>query len=390
MPEKTVNASQKIILLRLRFVSIAMCLALLLCSFVLPASAAGFDYNDYVTNIRVDGDNDIVTVVFPASSQLVSVAGVANGYGSLSVSVNEGVSYNLSLEPFPGIMDLSNIPDGTTYTYNFDLDVSRGYETPYLRCFNSFLEDFSYVVDVPTEIGTHHYEGVISISGSIQRPNSSVDGLNISLWAYDLKPISSGTMTIRAYDFVMTMKISSLYRLQQQSGKTNEILKEVEKKLEEQGKTLDDVLKEQQQTNDKLDELPGQIGDEMQGVIDKEKDEATSSGNKYVDQILSALPDPSTDVLAAMKRLTDATAYTGTDATLPIPAIVLPAVEGLFPETVIWGGTEFDFGDSIAMLPSSLLTLVQSLFTIAIVLYCVYELKGIVSYCLTLRESKGG
>ena len=34
--------------------------------------------------------------------------------------------------------------------------------------------------------------------------------------------------------------------------------------------------------------------------------------------------------------------------------------------------------------------LVQALFTIAIVLYCAYELKGIVSYCLTLRESKGG
>lgn len=100
-------------------------------------------------------------------------------------------------------------------------------------------------------------------------------------------------------------------------------------------------------------------------------------------------PDPSTDVLAALKSLTDATAYTGIDAVLPIPAIVLPGIDGLFPETVIWEGTEFDFGDYLGFIPSSLLTLVQSLFTIAIVLFCVYELKGIISYCLTLRESKG-
>ena len=376
--------------------SIVLCLVIL-CSFALPTSAAGFDYNDFVTKITVDGDNDIVTVVIPADRQYFSVAGVGLSYGSISFSVTEGVSYNIGLIPFPGNMDLSNVPDGTQYTYNFDVDVNRGYETPALTSYNTFYRNGVHVADIPTQIGIHHFDGIISVSGTIQRPESSVNELAISLWAYDLKPISSGTMTVRAYDFVMTMSISSLYRLQQQTGKTNEILAEVEKQLAEQGKTLDEVLQQQQQTNDKLDDtndkldkLPGQIGDEMQNVIDKEKDEATSSGNKYVDQILSALPDPSTDVLAAMKSLTDATAYTGTDAILPIPAIVLPGIEGLFPETTIWGGTEFDFGEYIAMLPSSLLTLAQSLFTIAIVLYCVYELKGIVSYCLTLRENKGG
>ena len=142
--------------------------------------------------------------------------------------------------------------------------------------------------------------------------------------------------------------------------------------------------------NDKLDSLPGDIGDEMQDVIENEKEQSKDEGNKFVDLILDALPDPSTDVLASLKSLTYATAYNGTDAVLPIPAIVLPGIDGLFPETVIWEGAEFDFGYYIGFIPASLLILVRSLFTIAIVLYCVYEFKGIISYCLTLRESKGG
>ena len=128
----------------------------------------------------------------------------------------------------------------------------------------------------------------------------------------------------------------------------------------------------------------------MQNVIDNENSKAESSGNKFVNQILDKLPDPSTDVLAALKLLTDATAYTGTDAKLKIPAIVFPAIEGVFPETVIWKGADFSFSDYLAYIPSTLLTVVQSLFTIAIVLYCVYELKGIISYCLTLNDKKVG
>ncbi len=151
----------------------------------------------------------------------------------------------------------------------------------------------------------------------------------------------------------------------------------------EESALLEDVL-------DNQEELPGEIGEEIQDIIDNEKQEAEGEGNKFVDQILDALPDPSTEVLGALKSLTDSTAYNGTDAVLPVPAIVLPGIDGLFPETEIWGGANLDFGEYVGMLPPALVTLVQSLFTIAIVIYCVYELKGIISYCLTLKESKGG
>lgn len=153
--------------------------------------------------------------------------------------------------------------------------------------------------------------------------------------------------------------------------------------LAQQGNTLLEAIQSD------LQNLPGQIGDAFQDVIDKENEKHESEGNKFVDQLLDILPDPSQDVLVALGSLAGATGYTGTDAVLPIPAIVLPGISGLFPETVLWGGGQLDFGEYLGVIPSSLLTLVQSLFTIAIVLFCVFELKGIISYCLTLRSGKG-
>ena len=157
--------------------------------------------------------------------------------------------------------------------------------------------------------------------------------------------------------------------------------------LKDTVKNIQDSLDDQKQA---IDELPDKIGDQMQNVMDTEKENSKNEGNKFVDQILDKLPDPSQGILDALGELTSAVNYTGTDASLQIPAIVLPGIEGLFPETEIWGGTEFSFSTYVQMLPYGLVTLVQSLFTIAIVLFCVYELKGIISYCLTLREKDGG
>ena len=157
----------------------------------------------------------------------------------------------------------------------------------------------------------------------------------------------------------------------------------VQSALAEQSEKLDGL-------NNKVDQLPDQIGDQMQNVMDTEKEESKNEGNKFVDQILDKLPDPSQGILGALGDLTAAINYTGTDAHLAIPAIVLPGIDGLFPEIEIWGGTEFSFSEYVEILPPGLLTLVKSLFTIAIVLFCVFELKGIISYCLTLREKDGG
>lgn len=388
-------------MLRSRYVAIVLILALLFCTFALPAGAAGIDYNDYVTDVVVDGGNDLVTVRIPASLAYMRIYDYTDktelyeGYGGTH-SIDAFIPYHeygFQLYPFgypwgsEGGLDQSLIPDGTSITVDFDMNVNVIDELPMEASFYILYRDSNGVSVGSAEV-VYEYNGTKkTFNTNITAPD------NASLIQYEndiyfVPDTSEGSFVIR--NTVLTMSISSLLRQQQLTGKTNAILTEVEKQLEANGQTLQEVLQQQQQTNDKLDKLPGQIGDEMQGVIENEKEESKNEGNQFVDQILDALPDPSQDVLAALKGLTDATAYTGTDAVLPIPAIVLPGIDGLFPETEIWGGTEFDFGEYIGMLHPTLLTLVQALFTIAIVLYCVYELKGIISYCLTLRESKGG
>ena len=142
--------------------------------------------------------------------------------------------------------------------------------------------------------------------------------------------------------------------------------------------------------DNKLDQLPDQIGDEFESVIDQEKEESKQEGNKFVDQVLDKLPDPSQGVLSALGELTSAVGYTGTEAVIPFPAIVIPGIDGLFDEIVIYDGSDFDLGSCISYIPENILTVIQSLFTIAIVLYCVYELKGIISFIFTLKEKNNG
>ena len=395
MLEKTMKSNKSIILLR--SFSIVCAVAVVLSSMVFPALAVDYlNYRDFEVDVQVDGDNDIVKCVVPASFCTVGIRNeewqvVAESKGSLSYDVSANQKYYIYFWPLPAILSLRNIPDTTEFYFMIRADVSsKAFSTPSCEMIYDYYEGDKSVKIVSTPYGEVSFPFTFAADGVISKPSSLVDGLGFSLWLRDFVPFSDSTLDLTAYDFQLTFTISSLYRMQELTGESNELLDEVNRQLEEQGKTMEDILNQQEQTNDKLDQLPGQIGDEMQDVIESEKEESKGEGNKFVDQILDALPDPSTDVLAAFKSLTDATAYTGTDAVLPIPAIVLPGIDGLLPETEIWEGTEFDFGDYLGFIPSSLLTLVQSLFTIAIVLFCVYELKGIISYCLTLRESKGG
>ncbi|MBQ7331394.1 MAG: hypothetical protein IJW94_06350 [Oscillospiraceae bacterium] len=414
MLKKTVNARKKYILLRSFFATV-LCLVLV-CPAVFTVSAAGVDYKDYISNIEVDGHNDLVTITIPASEQYwvwqdltagYPAQTFPNGWLDFQGELVEGSDvdyhkYRIQLHPFTGRLNLDDIPNNAQYTagFRFHYTWNTGYETPYVSCNEQYYSaSGSWLGQIQNGVGWEPFDAnaIYEVSGKLDKDGPYSNGVTELAGSVDLflqlnefSPLSGAWIAFEAQDFTMTFAISSLYELQQTQEKTNQILEAVEDKLEANGEKLEDILEQQQQTNDKLDKLPGEIGDEVQNVIENEKAEAESSGNDFVDQILGALPDPSTVVLSALKSLTDATSYYGTEAVLPIPAIVLPGIDGLFPETVVWGGGELDFEEYLSFLPPALLTLVQSLFTISIVIFCVYELKGIISYCLTLRESKGG
>lgn len=400
MFKKALSASQKIILLR------SFCALLALIAVMIPlvssVSAAGpYDFWDMNPTLTPDGDNTIVSVSIPTDfcdSRIILGNGTTiSGSSLIQADVPISTSATIRFYPFGyptdsayvDTLSLVDIPSGTKLSLLFDFDAFPSFINNVFTCEIFYYDSNAVYLSADTQTITISTGDPFLFEYVMNKPANADRAVFRFAHYYTAQGVEY-TIRYELLSASFSMTLNSLLVQQQQSGRTNAILQKVEQQLADQGKTLEDVLKEQQNMNDKLDELPGQIGDEMQGVIDNEKEESKGEGNKFVDQILDALPDPSTDVLAALKGLTDATAYTGTDAVLPIPAIVLPAIDGLFPETVIWGGTNFDFGEYIALLPSSLLTLVQSLFTIAIVLFCVYELKGIISYCLTLRENKGG
>lgn len=247
----------------IRFSSVFAVLAVLVLVTV-PALAAPIDYNDYVTDIRVDGNNDIVTVTIPADMAQVFIYDmdgneVYRGVGSVHDFVfGEDESYSLQVWPFgyPFTNDtgfeLLHIPNGTKITSGFGY-VLDATPTEYL-----FPDVYVRYFFVPTD----NYDGfvlddiadytAISHTYTVDAPEDATI-LNVGYEVWYVSPKDIPVASVYIQDTKMVFTISSLLRQQQATGKTNAILKEVEKQLAEQGKTLDDIKQQQQDTNDKLD-----------------------------------------------------------------------------------------------------------------------------------------
>lgn len=405
MSEKTPVNNKRIILLRW-IPAVALVLAMLIPSVAFPASAEIYDYEDYITKIAKDpanGENILVYVSLPLNVRWWvndRTTGDSWTYTGKTAQhyVAQGHHYSMYCSPFGDVkavptswagdaLDISALPASTKIEQIVYCDFNGGILLDGLSARAYYTDNLSVVSSNSSQYAYQQTGDGYVFTFSIPE---GYDYFFTQQYFFDITASGSGDMVMDYKSSTLVISLNELYFEYQQNGSNKELVESIDKKLESQGQTIQGVLDAQQQTNDKLDELPGEIGDAVQDVIDKENEKHEQSGNSFVDQILDALPDPSTDVLAALKGLTDSTAYTGTEAKLTIPAIVLPGIGDLFPRTEIWGGAEFDFGEYVGLLPSSLLTLVQSLFTIAIVLFAVYELKDIISYCLTLRANKGG
>lgn len=427
MDEKSLKYNKRIILLRW---ILPVLLVSLMAGFLAPSASAYEIWNVYdnISDIVLNGDIATLTVKLPVDD----CEWAFNDNGNLSYYkgqnvhhyVTAGQSFNLYFNPFGPVhsqtpkqgvffrdhmLSFEDLPEDATFSQSLNIGVSNGANVSwhsvrssiyYASNKNEYLSmtDFGRTVEWDSEAFVLRIR-----SDNVPIDTSEGAGFHTQMFVASLVLPYTGSTNF-AYQFSISFNLSKAYFDYVSSGRYSQMLDAIESQLYLNGKTLGEIVSQQtqtnktleqivdqqQQTNDKLDELPGEIGDEMQEVIDKENEKHESEGNKFVDQLLDILPDPSQDVLAALGSLAGATGYTGTDAVLSIPAIVLPGISGLFPETVIWGGDQLDFGEYLDVLPSSLLTLVQSLFTIAIVLFCVFELKGIISYCLTLRSGKGG
>lgn len=130
-----------------------------------------------------------------------------------------------------------------------------------------------------------------------------------------------------------------------------------------------------------IDKLP----DEFQGVIDKENEAAQQQGNDLVDQLTGIVPNDSAEFVAALRNLANVMVYDGTDAVLAVPEVKFPEIPGVIPEAVLLQQQEVDFEEYVKLMPGGLVILVQSLCTIALIVYCFKELYDLIAYLFTLK-----
>lgn len=233
------------------FISAFMVLISALVVSAPSASAVDFDYNDYIQNITVDGDNDIVIVSFPLS---VSISGYPTGSTTPLFTKGNYERFYLPdeflssgtwirLRPIGGNRILTkNIPNGTLYRVSVGMDTGGilAYDTPLVGLVVDYFKEnyFSSQTDWIARYPVADFE----VSGTLDIPNDVIS-FRPEINVQDLV-VHDNSQEVYFYvdSFELQMTISSLYRLQQEVGETNEILEAVKAELIAQGTTLDEVL----------------------------------------------------------------------------------------------------------------------------------------------------
>lgn len=149
--------------------------------------------------------------------------------------------------------------------------------------------------------------------------------------------------------------------------------------------TIDNTKNEIKQNSDKNTD---KIIENDKQLQQNEKDEAGSGGNAAIDKSKSAIPSVDGGFLQSINNLVKAMSYEGVNCDLIIPRVYVPAVAGNAEFTLMDEST-YNLGYQIrTMLPTTVLYIMQNLFSIAIIFFFVKELYGTIEYVLTLRRGK--
>ncbi len=125
---------------------------------------------------------------------------------------------------------------------------------------------------------------------------------------------------------------------------------------------------------DAVDDVPNQVVDGMGDLMEQEKNNATVEGDSNAGALLDSIPDPSADMTGALNTLVSVLSYEGTAAVLTTPRVYLPAMNNVTQEVLLLGSQEINFEEYIALMPSYVIALIQALFDVAIVGFCMKEL----------------
>lgn len=287
-----------------RAIPVLTAFVVLISCVAVPAMAADtvingntiIDYNDYVTNVEVDGDNDLVTVELPESMygvQTIDWYGTrflkGQHSGALTVLKNDSKVESAGLY-YPGsavthtYLDMSNIPEDSVFNLSCKIYVappddginSFDFSGEYWATIEYRDENFEYCGNTSIErtrynIGSLWKELKLSPDLSVRKPARAKYAT--IYFRFNVDTIAEYTEKYQIYyEFdipQLKMSISSLYRLQEQTGKTNKLLESLIDGSPEQGATADKVTGELDSAGDAMqdasDEL-GSLGDQLSAV----------------------------------------------------------------------------------------------------------------------------
>lgn len=376
---------------------IVVCVVVLVvCMTVMPVSAATINYWDYITSTDVSAGDDVCTLEIPVSLWRMSVYDslasksirVVNNTDLINVFFSElqktstgDVSFYEVFRPFSDdAFRVDNIPNGSTFDFALNLSLKASHTMELVNAVPHLTvrfydkngasvdgRQYVYSDDALYIENGKNCTGKITYSFDLAKPDTAV---YCSFYFYltftPVYPVVEyGYIQTIINSFSMKVSIDSLYRNSQAQSQTNE--------------KLDDI-------NDKLENLPDDIGDQMEQVAENEKQQASTEGNSNVGAVTDAVPDYSEGFVNAISSFAKTMSYEGTDATLTIPALTIPAIGDIIPETALSEEMVLDFGQYIKLLPDGILLLVQSLLTIALIVYCFKELYDTIAYVVTLRK----
>lgn len=229
-----------------RVTPLLCCLVLLVAMFPVSASAVtdGFlDYNDYITSLYVDGDNDIVTFNLPMNYWRVTVvdsSGKTVGFSSanrLDVFLSADESYRATFYVLnsDSLLSIENIPSDSTFKFAWTVDSYNnvGYLTPYVNLgLGYYNASRQWIYQQTVAYGNEVMSGDFSVEFSLDvRSGFDVVAVDPFINYNSFAPLKDDYFSFNLNSVSVTVSISSLYRLQEETGKTNELLQLVLEKL---------------------------------------------------------------------------------------------------------------------------------------------------------------
>ena len=231
---------------------------------------------------------------------------------------------------------------------------------------------------------------------------------NIHVYGAQLRgtPYSSTTFAVLYSDTANSFQeLQRIYNSIQSLGSESSAIKEyvssiyysnirIEEKLNLINKYLGtlstDIIQNQDENTDKItqndDENTQAIIDNQNQIQENEKTEIENSGGSAADNAAGSIPNKSQGFMDSIKSFVSTMSTTSTVCSLTFPAIKIPGIEGLFPETVLSDEMEITFSDAIRMIPEAIMKIIQAVTTIGLIVYCFKELYSTISEALTRKK----